>query len=482
MITFNARGIKAPLIAKTKGLRDAAASATKMSSVAAGNMPNDLLPDLSIEPRAIDSLRPATRQTRKMTAQQIERVITSIQRFGFVGAILVKHDQIVDGHVRLEAMKALGPTEIPCIEVSHLSAEEVRLLSISMNVIQEKGSWDLEPLRIELIELKDAGFDLEITGLTMPEIDLVLLDPDAASAADTLDAVPDVAPVVVSRLGDQWALGDHRLICGDACDPHVYAALLGSDRVATVFSDPPYNCKIEGNVSGLGKVVHGEFAMASGEMTDAEFGTFLTDYLACCRDVCVDRAVIFACMNWREYPRLETAGRAAELKQLSMVVWDKGAGGMGSPYRSCHEIVGVFCTGDTPAVNNVQLGKHGRDRTNVWHYPGANKPGSSAAKALKDHPTPKPVELVVNAILDFTSIGDIVLDPFMGSGTTIVACMEAHRIARGIELDPKYVDVALRRFMALSDTQPRLIETDESFDEVAKRRALETTAATENHD
>lgn len=476
MNTYKAPGVKAPLIAKTKQARDAATSLTKIATIASGGFKNDLLPNLKIEFRAVESLKPAKRRVRKVTPEQIERVLRSIKRFGFVGGVLIKGDQIVDGHVRVEAMKALQQPQIPCIDVSHLSPDEVRLLAISMNVIQEKGCWDMDPFRLELIELSD--YDLAITGLSMPELDLIMLDPDAGKAADVLDAVPDVGTIIVSRLGDCWDLAEHRLICGDACDPHTYEALMGSERAAAVFSDPPYNCKIEGNVSGLGKIKHSEFTMASGEMSDDEFGAFLTDYLACSRDVCVDRSVIFACMNWREYPRLVAASQSAELKQLTMVAWDKGSGGMGSPYRSCHELIAVFCTGATPATNNIQLGKFGRDRTNVWHYAGANKPGSSAAKALKDHPTPKPVELVVNAILDFTNMGDIVLDPFMGSGTTIVACMESQRVARGIELDPKFVDVALRRWMALSDGQPRLVETGESFDEVAARRAIEAAATT----
>ncbi len=228
---------------------------------------------------------------------------------------------------------------------------------------------------------------------------------------------------------------------------------------------------IQGNVSGLGAKVHDEFVQASGEMTDAEFSDFLTGFLIQCRDRCIKGAVIYAFMDWRNYPRLVTSAQAASLKYINGVVWDKGSGGMGSLYRSAHEWIGVFCIGTKPATNNVELGKHGRDRANIWRHPGANKPGSSAAEMLGDHPTPKPVQLVSNALLDVTKQGDLVLEPFSGSGTTIIACAEVGRVARAIELDPKYVDVALRRWFARSGQEAVLVETGETFTQVAARRA-----------
>lgn len=473
MTTITTAGIKIPLIGKTKKLRYTTGAATLLAASTGTKLQNDLLPDLKIELRPVDSLKPAKNRTRQTTPRQLDIILQSIRQNGFVGGILVKDSRIADGHVRFEAAKALKLTHIPCIEVGHLSVEQVRRLALTMNRSGETGSWAMEGLRIEILELEALGLDMSTTGFSLPELDLIKLDPTPHEAAELLDAVPEFSAIMVTRLGDCWSLGEHRLICGDARDPNVYEQLVQSDRATCVFSDGPYNCKVAGNVSGLGKVKHQDFVMASGEMSDPDYGEFLTAYLTCCLNVCAERAIIFACMNWRQYPRLVSSGEAAGLNQIAAVAWDKGSGGMGSPYRSAHEWIAVFCTGKSPAINNIELGKHGRDRTNVWHFPGANKPGSSAAKALHDHPTPKPVELVVNAILDFTHPGDIVLDPFMGSGTTIVACLESQRIARGIELDPKYVDVALRRWSILTEEQAVLMATGETFDQVAARRSAE---------
>ena len=466
-------GIKSQLIGKTKKLRDKAVAATVLKGMSYNAQQNDLLPGMVVEVRSISSLKPAKNRTRIATPEHVKRVAESIKQNGFIGAILIKEHTIFDGNTRLEASKSLGMTQIPCIEVSHLSEVQTRRLALTMNRTAELGTWDPNALRIELLELEAFDLDLTRIGFTLPELDLIKLDPTPEEAAELLDAVPPFSDFVVSRLKDCWVLGGHRLICGDARDNDVYEQLMPNERAGGVFSDPPYNCKIAGNVSGLGKVKHGEFTMASGEMSDAEFSSLLTKYLERCKAMCRDRAVVFACMNWRSYPCLVSSADAAGLNQINMVVWDKG-GGMGSPYRSAHELIAVFCNGPTPAINNIELGKHGRDRTNVWHYAGANKPGSSSAKALHSHPTPKPVELVVNAILDFTEPGDIVLDPFMGSGTTLVACMESQRISRGIELDPQYVDVAIRRWSILTGEQAVLQATGETFDEVAERRALES--------
>lgn len=470
----HANTLKQSLIKKTGKVRTAALAATSLAKLKAKAPINDLQPDLKIEHRSIDSLKPAKRRTRKATPTQRDAVIKSIQRFGFVGAILVKGDMVVDGHIRLEAMRALGELTIPTIDVTHLAADECRLLSLSLNRIAETGEWDLDALREELIELEMLDLDLAVTNFSPPELDILKLDPEFDDDSD-LDKLPEpTAGAPVSRLGDLWEMGPHRLFCGNALEAASYDKVLGGAQVGSVFTDPPYNCVIKGNVSGLGKVKHDEFVMASGEMGDDEFSNFLKTFLQHCRAHCANGAVIYACMDWRQYPRLVAAAEAVGLKHINMAVWDKGSGGMGTLYRSAHELTGVFCNGKTPATNNVALGKHGRDRTNIWHYPGANHPGSSAAKMLADHPTPKPVRLVADALLDVTLKDDLVLDPFVGSGTTIIACAEVGRVARGIELDPKYVDVALRRWHELSETQATLSATGETFDEVAKRRSSES--------
>ncbi len=476
MMKIKDTGIKAPLIAKTKKLRDATGAATKVAAAASSGLQNDLMPDVKIVMREISSLIPAKVRTRKTEPQHLESLIRAIAQFKFVGAILIKGNTIVDGIVRVEALQALQEPKVPCIDVGHLSDEQTRLLSISFNRISETGSWDLNALRLETLELDALGFDLSLTGFTLPEIDIIQINPSPEEAAAVLDAVPEISTAVVSVLGDCWSMGEHRLICGDATKAQTYQTLLGDEVVAGVFTDPPYGCAIVGNVSGLGKVKHAEFVQGSKGTTEAELQTLFHAFLTQCRIRCIAGAVIYAFIDWRQYARLEGAARSAGLTAINTAVWDKGSGSMGALLRSAYELVGVFCNGAVPATNNVQLGKHGRDRSNIWRYAGANKPGSSAAAMLSEHPTPKPVQLVSDALLDTTKKGDIVLDPFLGSGTTIVACMEVQRVGRGIELDPKYVDVALRRWMTLADEQAVLIATGETFTQVAERRAAEVAA------
>lgn len=465
--------LKPNLIKKTAKIRTAALAATSLAKLTAKAPINDLQPDLKIEHLAVKALEPAKRRTRKATPGQRDAIIKSIQRFGFVGAILVKDGVVVDGHSRLDAMQALGEPTIPTIDVKHLSADECRLLSLSLNRIAETGEWDLEILREEMIELEALELDLSVTNFSPPELDIIKLNPDVEDDS-YLDDSPGIQPgAAVSRLGDIWRMGPHRLLCGNSLEAASYETLMGDERMSCVFTDPPYNLVLKGNVTGLGKIKHDEFVMASGELSNQEFSSFLATFLMHSRAYCAEGAVVYACMDWRNYARLVDAAEAAGLKNINMAVWDKGSGGMGTLYRSAHELIGVFCNGKSPATNNVSLGKHGRDRINIWHYLGANKKGSSAAEMLADHPCPKPTRLVADALLDVTKMGDLVLDPFMGSGTTIIACAEVGRIARGIELDSKYVDVAVRRWNALAGQEATLGTTQETFSEVEARRAKE---------
>lgn len=272
---------------------------------------------------------------------------------------------------------------------------------------------------------------------------------------------------IVTVPGDLWLLGNHRLYCGSSLEQQSYTSVLGDERARMSFGDPPYNLKIPGVVSGNGKVKHGNFAMGCGEMSDAEFRAFLRQYLELSAQFCLPNSVIFACMDWRQSHNLVLAAQEAKLQLAQMCIWDKGVGGMGSLYRNAFEQVHVYCNGKTPAVNNIQLGKSGRDRTNVQHYPGANQLGSSAAKALQTHATPKPVELVEDYMLDVSAKGDIVLDPFMGSGTTIIAAQKCDRRAYGIELEPRFVDCAIRRWEDMTGLEAVHADTRVSFAETA---------------
>jgi DNA modification methylase len=456
---------------KTAKRRNALTASVELDRAASNDFGrNDLLPDVHIGIRAVEELKPAARRTRKPNTPQLERMIQSIRRFGFVGAIFIRDDRIVDGHIRHAAAIKLQMEEIPCIDVAHLSASECNLLAITINRLSELGEWDLDALRIEFQEAIELNFDLDITGFSTQEQDIILLDDQAPDEAAE-EVVPELPVQPTSLVGDVWQLGDHRIICGNALDPVVYTTLLGQELVTVIIADFPYNVEIANNVSGLGKKKHGEFVMASGEMADEQFALFLKDAIICSAAHLIERGVYFGFMDWRSIEVLIRAGGHAGLTMINFAVWNKGSGGMGTLYRSTHELIPVFCKGEAPATNNVFLGKHGRDRTNVFSYPGANKRGSSAAKVLADHPTPKPIALCADMLLDVSHRGDAVLDPFLGSGTTIIAAEQTGRIGYGIELDPKYVDVAVRRWEQLTGRPAIHAATSRTFAELTAARS-----------
>lgn len=260
----------------------------------------------------------------------------------------------------------------------------------------------------------------------------------------------DMSAPVVSGLGDIWVMGDHRLICGDATDASVYALLLAGEQAQMVFTDPPYNVPVNGHICGLGKVKHDEFVMASGDMSDDEFTHFLTKVTGNLARFSQDGSIHFICMDWRHMEQLSLAGKAAYSRLMNLIVWNKTNAGMGTFFRSKHELIFPFKNGSAPHINNFELGQHGRYRTNVWDYAGVNAIGSGRDEELAMHPTVKPVDMVADAILDCSTRGGIVLDAFSGSGTTIIAAEQTKRRARAIELDPRYVDVAVERWQRLT--------------------------------
>ena len=244
--------------------------------------------------------------------------------------------------------------------------------------------------------------------------------------------------------GDLWQLGPHRLICGDALDPRIVADLLDSEKAEMVFTDPPYNVAIDGNVSGLGKVRHREFAMASGEMTRAEFTAFLSSAFANLVAYSLDGSIHFVCMDWRHVGEMLEAGAANYAELKNMIVWVKDNGGMGSFYRSRHELIFAFKNGVAPHLNSFELGQNGRYRTNVWEYRGVNTLKSGRLEELALHPTVKPVAMIVDAIKDVSRRAGIVLDLFGGSGSSLIAAHKTGRRARVCELDPVYCDRILQ--------------------------------------
>jgi DNA modification methylase len=431
---------------------------------------NDPVPRIELTYLPPASLTVARRRLRKEDAEQVERIGRLISEFGFCVPILVRSDRsIVDGHIRLAAARKLELEQVPCIVIDHLDEDEVRLLTIALNRTAELGVWNTDMLTLELRELDALEFDLQLTGFDMVEIDQMLFSSSDCAEAATVDA-GDIDAPIVTQPGDLWLMGEHRLLCADATQPDSYARLMGEDQARMVFTDAPYNIPIKGNVSGLGKVKHDDFVAGCGEMSDDEFRAFLQRAHSHAASYLLPGSVLFSCMDWRSSHHLIAAATQAGLHHIQTVVWDKGSGAMGGLYRNAHENILVFCTAAKPSVNNVKLGRYGRDRTNVQHYPGANRPGSSAAEALKLHATPKPVELVEDLIFDVSNRGDVVLDPFMGSGTTIIAAQRVQRRAYGLEIDPRFVDRAVRRWQSLSGQQAIHPGTGDPFDMVADAR------------
>jgi DNA modification methylase len=430
--------------------------------------------NLQIEQTPIHALRPQDRNARTHSKRQIRQIADSMKRFGFTNPILTDdNSQIIAGHGRLEAAKLLGMATVPSIRLSHMSEIERRAYIIADNEIALKAGWDREILAIELQGLIDLGFEVELTGFEPAEIDLIIGDWQESSGEPASEDDQDAAPSEgspVSRLGDLWTLGAHRLLCGDARSPEDYKKLLGPERADLVFTDPPYNVPIDGHVSGLGRIEHREFAMASGEMTEGEFTNFLTQVFRAAADVSRDGALHYICMDWRHLYEVLSAGRSVYSTFINLCVWNKDNGGMGSFYRSKHELILCFKAGTTSHTNNIELGRHGRNRTNVWEYAGVNTFRAGRLDELAMHPTVKPVALIADAIKDASRRSNIVLDPFCGSGSTLIAAEKTGRRGHAIEIDPQYVDVAVRRWQRHSGKLARLYGSDATFEEIAEQR------------
>jgi len=424
-----------------------------------------------IKTAQVSNLRPYANNPRTHSPKQIAQIAESIKTFGFTNPILVDHENgVIAGHGRLEAAKKLGISDVPVICLEDMSKAQKRAYILADNKLAENAGWDRETLAIELQGLleMDLGFEITTTGFEMGEID-VLIGELAGVEADEADLIPDINETAapVTQLGDLWALGTHRLLCGDALQVKSYERLLDGEKAELVFTDPPYNVKIDGHVSGLGKQSHNEFAMASGEMSEAEFTQFLEAVFRNLAHSSMDGAIQYICMDWRHLYELLCAGREAYSEFKNLCVWTKINGGMGSLYRSQHELVAVFKSGSASHINNVDLGRHGRYRTNVWAYAGMNGFQAGRDEALAMHPTVKPVALVEDAILDCSNRGGIVLDAFAGSGTTIIAAERAGRRGYGIELDPHYADVTLMRFRDLTGQEPVHMESGLTFSELS---------------
>ncbi len=428
--------------------------------------------NLKVVVRALSELKPYPGNARKHSSKHIKQIARSIETFDWTLPILVDDSgMIIAGHGRLEAAKFLGLSEVPTIALSDLTEAQVQAYGIADNRLAELAEWDDEILAQELKVLSDLDLDFElpVIGFELPEIDVLIQNSDVGDSdddsADRVPAVYDRLPPV-SRFGDLWILGSHRLLCGDARELGDYEKLLAGQQAGMVFADPPYNVPIAGHVCGLGSVSHAEFAMAAGEMSESAFITFLQEVLSNMALMSRDGSLHYICMDWRHTFELLTAGKAVYHELKNLCVWNKTNGGMGSLYRSKHELVLVYKRGTAPHVNNVELGKHGRYRTNVWDYPGVNSLRAGRLEDLKMHPTVKPVALVADAILDASKRGDFVLDPFSGSGTTLIAAEKAGRRGAAMEFEPHYVDTAIRRWQSLTGDQAIHAENGLAFDDL----------------
>lgn len=429
-----------------------------------------------------NALTPYEGNPRKHPEKQIIKLMASIREFGVAMPILVDVNNIlIAGHAVLEAAKRLNIKYVPVLVAEQWSSAQVRAYRLSANRLAELSQWDDALLKVELaaiIEFEETP--IEILGWEIGEIDQMLSADDPNTADDLADVIPQMASETVTRLGDLWCLGKHRLLCASSLEPVNWATLMDGAVAAMAFTDAPYNVPISGHVSGLGKKKHAEFQMASGEMSRSEFTVFLIKAIKEMVANLVDGAIFVFFMDWRHMSETLEALAANELTLINLCVWNKNNGGMGSLYRSKHELAFIAKKGKAPHTNNVELGKHGRYRTNVWDYAGANSFGRNRDADLADHPTVKPIALVADAIRDVTNPGDLVIDGFMGSGTTILAAERAKRIAAGIDIEPCYIDVAIRRWEAMTGLKATLADTGETFAAVAARRLIEAEATPES--
>lgn len=436
-----------------------------------------------IEFVSIADLVPPNRQTRRHTKKQLRLLAKSFGTVGFIVPLIIEGDnRIVAGHARYLAAQELDIDALPCIRVTHLSDTELRAFQIFDNRISELGEWDKDALALELQSLIDLDISYEDIAFEIPEVDL-LIQGSIAQPHDT--ALDDAPPTqrdkpATSKPGDLWRLGHHRVLCGNSLDPAAIRRLLTGILITCILSDVPYNLAVK-SFSGRGRIKHAEFAMASGEMSEEEFLAFLKRYLTLSAERCANGALLYVFVDWRSIEALLQAGRECGLSLINVVTWVKTNAGMGSFYRSQSEFVVVFKNGDAPHTNNIELGRYGRNRSNVWTYEGANSINPERRKELALHPTVKPARLCADAILDCTARGDVIFDGFLGSGTTLIAAEDTGRICYGVEIDPWYVDTIIRRWEEFTGLEAINEATGHTFRETERGQTMRLLPAPNTH-
>jgi DNA modification methylase len=437
---------------------------------------SSIAPKLVIKYRLLDELKPNPLNPRRHTPKQIKQLAKAIYAFGFSVTIAIDgNDTIFAGHGRLLASKELKWKEIPTICIDHLNDAQKRAFMIADNRLNDASHFDETLLNENLQLLANADINLELTGFDMGEIDFRIENrPSTAKAEKKNDRADDIPRLKsnkpVSQLGEIWRLGEHRIICGNTCEAHTFEFLLGDQRADLIFSDPPYNVRIKGHVKVSANRRQREFAMAAGEMDEHQFTAFLSRTFGSLARSSKKGSIHFVCMDWRHMPEMLAAAKTAYSEIKNLCVWVKDNAGMGSFYRSKHELIGVFKNGRGQHTNNIRLGVHGRSRTNVWSYPGVGVfgRGTDEGKLAELHPTIKPVALVADAILDCSNRGDLVLDAFLGSGTTLIAAQRTGRRCYGIEIDPLYVDTIIRRYQAFTGDHATLEGDGRTFNQIEK--------------
>lgn len=418
-------------------------------------------------------LKAPERRLRIRSRVKLAAIARSISEFGFLIPIVVDPQlKIIAGIGRWEAARELKLTSVPIIRVEHLTDAQLRLFAIADNKLPEGVAWDHGELLLEIQEIELIAPELELTssGLEIAEIDTLYGRARTTELADFDEPAPVEEGPAINRSGDLWQLGRHVLACGDARDAALIKAMVGDRQARLLLSDPPWNLKIEGVVSGNGRVKHADFEMAAGEMTRDEFQHFLAEFLTASLPQLMDGALAYLFMDWRNLDTLCAAANHTRLEQKNLLVWCKDSPGMGSLYRSQHELIGLFKHGTAAHLNNIQLGRHGRNRSNVLFYPGMNGFGKGRSKALQTHPTCKPVSLLADIMLDASAPGDLILDPFGGSGSTLIAGEKVDRDACLVELHPPFADAIVRRFEALTHEEAVHLETGQTFAELAAER------------
>ena len=403
--------------------------------------------------------------------KQVSQIVKSIKRFDFINPILIDEKSIIiAGHGRLEAAIGAGLDKVPVIQIKHLTEAEKKAYRIADNKLTELGDWDIGKLQLEFeaIESLDAELDFEITGFNSGELD-VLMDnacPKADPQKNSIPFIPD--DEIVSKEGDIWELGKHRIICGNSLVRDTFSNLMQGKKATMVFTDPPYNLSTD-DICGGGAIKHEDFKFAHGEMSSTEFQQFLKSSFMLLKEFSTSGSLHYLCIDWKHVKEMSYAGADVYAELKNICVWNKTNAGMGSLYRSKHEFIFVYKNGKDKHINNIELGVNGRYRTNVWDYAGVNTFGGERNNLVM-HPCVKPVELLKDAILDASNRGDIILDSFLGSGSTLIAAEMCKRVCYGIELEAKYIDTAIRRFETLTKQDAIHIASGRTYQELLKNK------------